>query len=72
MVSQRSNQEEDKASQSSVNKSQRTQEVQIKQINFKKIIERNKLRLTTDRIHDFRKTMDEIVGLKNGLKPSDY
>ena len=34
--------------------------------NVRNTIEKNNLTLTVDRIQDFRKTMDEIVDIKNG------
>lgn len=40
--------------------------------NFRKIIQQNNLKLTKNRVDDFRKTIEEIVSLKNGIKPSDF
>ena len=35
------------------------------------IIEKNKLKMTDDRIADFRQTLSEMVAVKNGVIPPD-
>ena len=35
------------------------------------IIEKNKLKMTDDRIADFRQTISEMVAVKNGVIPPD-
>ena len=39
--------------------------------NYLEIIEKNKLKMTDDRIADFRQTLSEMVAVKNGVIPSD-
>ena len=36
------------------------------------MIIKNNLRVTSERTSDFRQTMDEIVGMKNGVLPIDF
>ena len=36
------------------------------------VISKNKLKKTEERITDFRQTMTEIIGIKNGKLPKDY
>tara|TARA_B110000285_G_C14684095_1_gene406033 strand:+ start:291 stop:563 length:273 start_codon:yes stop_codon:yes gene_type:complete len=39
--------------------------------NFPKIIQKYNLKMTEDRVQNFRKTMQEIVGVQNGIIPED-
>ena len=38
---------------------------------YQSIIKRHDIKVTNDRLHDFRMTMREIVDQKNGILPSD-
>ena len=42
-----------------------------KNVSYPTIIMKHKLKMTQERLYDFRKTMHEIVGVKNGILPSD-
>jgi hypothetical protein len=39
--------------------------------NFPKIIKKYNLKMTEDRVQNFRKTLTEIVGVQNGIIPED-
>ena len=39
---------------------------------YQTIIKNNNLKMTYNRVNDFRKTMQEIVEMKNGQKPTDF
>lgn len=46
-------------------------EFSIPEKNYLTIIDDNNLKMTDDRIADFRKTISELVGVKNGVIPAD-
>ena len=46
-------------------------EFSVPEKNYLSIIDKNSLRMTDDRIADFRKTLSELVGVKNGIVPPD-
>jgi len=51
-------------------KTKKTIEMSLKN-NFPKIIQKYNLKMTEDRVQNFRKTMQEIVGVQNGIIPED-
>ena len=46
--------------------------VNPKRVRYMNVIANNKLKKTEERVTDFRQTMNEIIGLKNGKIPLDY
>ena len=45
---------------------------QSKKVQYINVIAKNKLKKTEERVTDFRETMTEIIGIKNGKIPYDY
>jgi len=43
-----------------------------KKVQYSNVIAKNKLKKTEERVTDFRETMTEIIGIKNGKIPYDY
>ena len=52
-------------------KPKKTIEMVTKNVRYPTIIRKHNLKMTMDRLNDFRSTMQEIINVKNGILPKD-